>query len=92
MTGGLGAFAMCVLAFSGCQTHMAGLTLPSPQYLKHYPSYFPEDPAFPLQRERDSMIDPTGEIRRGVAPSATGTLPQAPTGVAAPMPAMGPGN
>lgn len=70
----------------GCQTNIAGSTLPSPHYLKHYPNYFTEDPPFPLQRERDSMIDPTGEIRRGLVPAASGALPQ-PSYVPAPMPA-----
>ncbi len=42
-----------------------GVPYPTPYYLKHTPVYFPPDPAFPLQRERDSMLDPTGEIKRG---------------------------
>jgi hypothetical protein len=76
---------------SGCQTYHAGLTLPSPHYLKHYPNYLSPDPDFPLQRERDSMLDPTGEIRKGAVPGALpGGLP-APGNVAAPVPAM-PGN
>lgn len=33
-----------------------GMTLPPPHYLKHYPQYFPPDPAFPLQLDRDPMI------------------------------------
>ena len=51
----------------GCQSRLGGVPYPTPHYLKHYPTYFPPDPAFPLQRERDSMLDPTGEIRRGAA-------------------------
>lgn len=79
-----------VSILSGCQTYHAGLTLPSPHYLKHYPNYFPPDPDFPLQRERDSMLDPTGEIRRGAVSGALpGGLPQAPSAVAAPVPIMG---
>jgi hypothetical protein len=53
---GLGAVVF--VAQTGCQTYPAGfggMTLPSPHYLKHYPQYFPPDPAFPLQRELDSM-------------------------------------
>ena len=82
----------CVSMLSGCQTYMAGLTLPTPHYLKHYPNYFAPDPDFPLQRERDSMVDPTGEIRRGAVPGALpGGLPQAPGAVAAPVPVVVPG-
>jgi hypothetical protein len=38
---------------SGCQTWVpeAGLTLPSPDYLKHPPQYIPPSPPFPLSRE-----------------------------------------
>ena len=43
--------------------------LPTPHYLKHYPHYVPPDPAFPLQKERDLPLDPTGEIRRGNPPA-----------------------
>lgn len=77
------------LTLSGCQTYFGGMTLPSPHYLKHYPQFLATDPAFPLQRERDSMLDPEGAIRRG-----TGQAPipgQPPVGgVPAPQPA-GPG-
>jgi hypothetical protein len=63
------------------------MTLPSPHYLKHYPQYFPPDPPFPLQRERDSMLDPEGVLRRGTAvPPIPGVVPQG--GVAEPAPAM----
>jgi hypothetical protein len=55
---------------SGCQTHFGGMTLPSGHYLKHPPQFFPNDPAFPLQREQDSMTDPDGAARRGNAASA----------------------
>ena len=73
---------------AGCQTPPAGfggMPLPSPHYLKHPPQYFPPDPAFPLQRERDSMLDPTGEIRRG-NPAAVPALGGAPEVVPVPVP------
>lgn len=44
---------------------LGGVPYPTPHYLKHYPQYFAPDPAFPLQKERDSMLDPDGNIRRG---------------------------
>lgn len=38
---------------SGCQTWVpeAGLTLPSGNYLRHFPTYIPPSPPFPLPRE-----------------------------------------
>ena len=46
---------MCLA--SGCQTWVpeAGLTLPSGDYLKHPPQYFPPSPPFPLPRESLSL-------------------------------------
>jgi hypothetical protein len=72
----LAGLTLSISALSGCQTYYGGMTLPSPHYLKHYPQYFPEEPAFPLQRERDSMLDPEGVIRRGnAAPAVGGAAP-----------------
>jgi len=49
---------------------------PTPHYLKHYPTYIAPGPAFPLQRERDEMLDPTGEnTRRGVIAAAALGVP-----------------
>ncbi len=45
---GLG-LALSVL--TGCQTYIAGMTLPSGRYLEHYPQYFPQEPSFPLVKE-----------------------------------------
>jgi hypothetical protein len=56
--------------------------------LKHSPQYFPQDPTFPLQRERDSMLDPDGAIRGGVA----GPLPAAPAVPAPVAPGLPPVN
>ena len=41
----------------GCQTWVpeAGLTLPTSEYLKHQPQYFPPSPPFPLSRELASL-------------------------------------
>jgi hypothetical protein len=40
---------------SGCQTNVAGMTLPSGYYLEHPPQYFPPSPSFPFARELASM-------------------------------------
>ena len=79
---GTGTVGIAVTALTGCQTYPAGfggMTLPSGQYLKHYPQYFPPDPPFPLQQELNSMQDPEG-VRRG----AVGAAP-----LPAPLPAPG---
>ena len=69
-------------ASSGCQTYFAGQTLPSPRYLDHYPQYLQPDPAFPLQKELNSMIDDGSAGRTAVVPAANlpiGNAPAAPT-------------
>lgn len=45
------AAGLIMAAQTGCQANIAGMTLPSGHYLEHLPQYFPEEPAFPLQRE-----------------------------------------
>jgi len=42
---------------SGCQTWPmeAGVTLPSPHYLRHSPQYFPPSPPYPLPKELNSL-------------------------------------
>jgi hypothetical protein len=40
---------------------------PTPHYLKHYPTYVPPDPPFPGDRDRDAMLDPTGELKQAKA-------------------------
>lgn len=53
---------LCVLglglsmaALTGCQTNVAGMTLPTGRYLEHPPQYIPESPAYPFTRELASM-------------------------------------
>jgi hypothetical protein len=42
---------------NGCQTWVpeACLTLPSPNYLRHFPQYIPPSPAYPLTNELRSL-------------------------------------
>lgn len=63
-------------------SRLGGVPYPTPHYLKHYSTYMAPEPAFPLQRERDELLDPTGEnTRRGmVAAAALGV----PSGVCTP--------
>jgi hypothetical protein len=53
--GGLGLSALLLSSVAGCQTWVAGMTLPSGHYLQHPPQYIPESPPFPLSRELASM-------------------------------------
>jgi hypothetical protein len=71
--GGLGLTALMLGTVVGCQTNVAGMTLPSPHYLQHPPQYIQESPPFPLSRELASM-------QTAGAPVAASSLP-------APLPA-----
>jgi len=51
----LAALGLAVPMLSGCQTNVAGMTLPSGYYLEHPPQYFPPSPPFPLPRELASQ-------------------------------------
>lgn len=77
----LGALSLVsgLLVATGCQTNVAGMTLPSGHYLKHQPQYFPEEPAFPLTRELAAM--------EGAAAPAAAAQPAGPEGMQAPPPA-----
>ena len=48
---------MTLAVLSGCQTWVreAGLTLPSPYYLKHFPQYTPPSEPYPLPKELQSL-------------------------------------
>jgi hypothetical protein len=58
-----------VLVFCGCQTNMAGMTLPSPRYLEHPPQYIPPSPPFPLPRELASQEAAAAAPLPGGAPA-----------------------
>ena len=71
-------------ALAGCQTNMAGMTLPSGRYLDHPPQYFPPDPDFPLtrelayQEEQAGLLRPAGGLAGPGAPGPVPALPGAP--------------
>ena len=50
-TWGLLGLAWVLAAATGCQTWVAGMTLPTGHYLEHPPQYIPPSPAYPLTRE-----------------------------------------
>ncbi len=62
----------------GCQTWVAGMTLPSPRYLEHPPQYFPPSPAYPFERELAAMEAAAAERPIEGAPQAL--PPQIPLG------------
>jgi hypothetical protein len=62
------ALGMVLLAVTGCQTWVAGMTLPSPHYLKHPPQFIPEDPEFPLTNELSHMQEDAAAARERGAP------------------------
>jgi hypothetical protein len=57
---------LLLAVLTGCQTWVAGMTLPTGWYLKHPPQYFPESPQFPLERELANLE----EASRAAAPVA----------------------
>lgn len=50
-------------ALSGCQTWVpeAGLTLPSPWYLRHPPQYIPPSPPYPLPNETANLEEASAQ-------------------------------
>ena len=51
----IAAFGVILAGLTGCQTWVAGMTLPSGYYLQHKPQYFRPDPDFPLEKELATM-------------------------------------
>jgi hypothetical protein len=47
----LAFLGLAAAMLSGCQTWVAGMTLPSPHYLEHSPQFFPPSPPYPHSRE-----------------------------------------
>jgi hypothetical protein len=48
---GIAAVGLLIVGVTGCQTNVAGMTLPSGYYQEHRPQYFRPDPDFPLEKE-----------------------------------------
>ncbi len=70
---GLAFASLIIIANSGCQTHIAGMTLPSGHYLEHPPQYTPPSPFFPLSKELASME--TNASNNQTAGSSPASLP-----------------
>lgn len=80
---------LALLVLSGCETWMAGMTLPSPRYLQHPPQYFPQSPPFPLPRELSAQ-EATAAAPAIGAPPAVPLPPPVPPAAAGPAPGAAP--
>lgn len=80
----LAGLGLALASSTGCQTQIAGMTLPTGYYLQHRPQYFPDDPDFPLQRELATMQAQTAAVATPVAPGAGNAQLPPPFGAPAP--------
>jgi hypothetical protein len=88
---GMAGLGLVLVALTGCQTWVAGMTLPSGHYLQHPPQYFAPSPAFPLSRELAGMEGQAAGVVAGpAAPAApvpaAAVVPAAPVPIAPPNP------
>ena len=69
----LAAPIIILAGISGCQTWVpeAGITLPSPHYLRHPPQYFPQSPQYPLPRETANLEEANAQ-QPALAPQPLG--------------------
>jgi hypothetical protein len=86
--GCLAGLGLALATITGCQTNVAGMTLPTGHYLQHPPQYISPSPPFPLTRELASQ-EAQGAAANGAALPAVGALPPpvVPPGPAAAAPA-----
>jgi hypothetical protein len=81
---GLACLGSGLVALSGCQANVAGMTLPSGHYLDHPPQYIPPSPPYPLPRELATQ-------EAIYAAPAPGAAPAVPLPAPLPPPAGAPG-
>jgi hypothetical protein len=82
---------LSLTTLTGCQTNVAGMTLPTGHYLEHPPQYFPPSPPYPLTRELASMeAAAVGATVGGAAPVPGPQVLPAPGPAPAPVPAPPP--
>jgi hypothetical protein len=79
----LAGLGLACVSLSGCQTNVAGMTLPSGYYLDHPPQYFPPSPSFPLTRELANMESQGGP---SLTPAVGTVPPPSPAPIAPVMP------
>ncbi|HKB04512.1 MAG TPA: hypothetical protein VKD90_19975 [Gemmataceae bacterium] len=88
----LAALGLTAGLSTGCQTWVAGMTLPSPHYLDsgHVPQYFPAEPDFPLTRELSYQEEAAGLLNPRDRAPVRGA-PPVPGVAAPPAPGVAPG-
>jgi len=85
--GCVAALGLGLAGLTGCQTNVAGMTLPSGHYLQHPPQYFVPSPPFPLTRELASMEAQAAQANGAVAPvPLPPQVPPGPAALPAPVP------
>lgn len=62
LTFSFGLIGLILVANIGCQTQVAGMTLPSGHYLEHPPQYTPPSPIFPLTKELASIEGSNNQV------------------------------
>ena len=88
----LAGTGLALSALSGCQTQVAGMTLPSGCYLQHPPQYIQPTPYFPLSKET-ARLEETSNIPCGNCNTPQQLPPPVPGGGGyqpAPQPLPGP--
>jgi hypothetical protein len=77
--GVLAGVALLLGTLTGCQTYIAGMTLPTGHYLEHPPQYFQPAPVFPLPRELAAMeADAARQGPAAAVPAPAPLPPQVP--------------
>lgn len=64
--------ALCLPTLVGCQTHIAGQTLPSPHYLRDDIEYYSRGPEFKLYRQAQALEEYNASLKED-GTSAPGT-------------------
>src|SRR5579884_1671341 len=78
---------LTLAALTGCQTWIAGMTLPSGHYLQHPPQFFAPEPPFTLTNELARQEETYGAgvaVPGAPAPPPAGALPAPVPGVPPP--------
>ncbi len=81
----LGGVGLALSLLSGCQTNVAGMTLPSGYYLQHPPQYIPPSPPFSHIRELARQEE------TAAAPAPGAPAPPQPQPLPQPLPGGAPG-
>lgn len=76
----LAGLGLGLSTLAGCQAYYAGMTLPSPHYLKHSPTYIPDSPAYPYANELATQQAIAAQPEPGAPAGAPARVPAGPFG------------